>query len=286
VSVVRCKAISSRSGEHNSQYVRTYSVKYRVETNDPLDGPQVVANHSELPELYSTYAHGNDVDAGAYLISRKPDEEGDSRLSWIVTCEYSTAPRVEITSNPLSEIAKAALSIDQFSTVVRVDTDGNWISNTMGQPFVPPPEMDQARPVLMVRKNEFFADLNKSMDYSESVNQTAWKGCAPRTVKCKGIQYTEIQQRNGVFYTEATYEFHLFDQTWDAFILNRATRFLVNGVKIELPLGMEPETIYTGEDGSTINEKVPRGVPVTRDAVYVRKRIYKERNFNSLNLNF
>lgn len=280
--------IGNRAGSNNSQYQKTYTVQYRIQTNDPLDGPKTVVNHSELPELYDEYSFGNDTESGVYLIDKQPREESDGSFkSWIVTCEYSNIPPSDLSSNPLTETVKVSVGVDQFSTVIRVDTDGEWVTNSVKQPFVPPPEMDNSRPVLTVRRNESFIDLWKSADYSNSVNQTGWKGMPPRTVKCKAINYTEIQQRNGVYYTEATYEFHLFDQTWDAFILNQATKYKNDaGNYVQMPPGSEPVTLYTGEDGSAADRIVPRGVPVTRDAVYLRKRVYKERNFNLLGLVF
>ena len=288
MAVIDCKLISNRSGEHNSQYQKTYSVQYRLLTNDPLDGPGTVVNYSGLPALYATYSFGNDSDTNVYLISKSPREESDGSFkTWVVTCEYSNAPPVELSSNPLSEAAKVSMSMDQFSQVARVNVDNEWIRNTAGLAFTPPPDMDMARPVLTVRRNESFVDLNKAMDYSNSVNQSSWKGCPPRTVKLRALNYSEWQQRSGVVFYEATYEFHLFDQTWDLFILNRSIRYKdSNGVYQEMLPGEEPVTIYTGEDGSTADRIVPRGVPVSRDAVYVRERVFKERSFSSLGLVF
>ena len=289
MAVIDCRLISNRSGEHNSQYQKTYSVQYRLLTNDPLDGPSVVVNHSELPALYDTYDFGNDSDSNVYLISKSPREESDGSFkTWVVTCEYSNAPPVELASNPLSELPKISMSMDQFSQVARVDVDGEWIRNTAQLAFTPPPDIDLSRPVLAVVRNESFIDLNKAADFSNAVNQAAWKGMPPRTVKCRALNYSVIQQRSGVQYTEATYEFHLFDQTWDLFILNQSIKYKdeTTGIYITMLPGEEPITIYTGEDGSTKDVRVPRGVPVSRDAVYVRKRVFKERNFNSLGLVF
>jgi len=285
-----CKRIGNRAGEHNSQYQKTYTVQYRLLTDDPLDGPGTVVNYSELPELYDSYSFGNDVDANVYLISKTPREESDGSFkTWVVTCEYSNAPPVDLEQNPISEPAKASMSFDQFTIIARIDTDGNALQNTVGQSFTPPPDMDQSRPVLTVRRNESYIDLNKAMDYTDSVNQTAWKGAPPRTVKLRALNYSDQQERNGVRYFEATYEFHLYDQTWDSFILNQATRYKPTASStayVDMPPGAEPVTLYTGEGGTTADVIVPRGTPVTREQVYVQKRIYKERNFNSLGLIF
>lgn len=284
MSVITCHAIGNRSGSHNSQYQKTYEVQYRLLTNDPLDGPGIVVNHSELPALYDSYEFGNDSDANVYLISKQPREESSdgSFKTWTVTCEYSNAPPVELTSNPISEPAKFSMSFDQFTTIARLDQDGRPITNTRSQAFTPSPEMDQSRPVYVVRRNELFINLPFVIDMVDSVNVSAWKGCAPRTVKCKSIVTGEIQQRNGISFYETTYEFHLYDQTWDLFILNQTTKAKnpFTGKVEQFPPGMEAVTIYTGAEGTTEGEIVAPGTTVTRDQVYVSKRVYKERNFN------
>lgn len=279
-----CKLIGGRAGEHNSQFQRTYTQVWRLLTNDPLDGPQIAVNHSELPELYSEYSSGNDYDASALLISKQPREESSdgSFKTWVVTCEYSNVPPVELTSNPISEPPKFSMSFDQFTQIARLDQNGEPITNTRGQAFTPAPEMDQSRPVYVVRRNELFVNLPFVIDMVDSVNISAWKGCAPRTVKCRSIVTGEIQERNGIKYYETTYEFHLFDQTWDQFILNVSTKVKnpLTGKVEQMPPGFEAVTIYTGAEGTTEGEIVPPGASVTRDQVYVRKRVYKERNFN------
>lgn len=290
MSVISCKPIGNRSGSHNSQFQKTYEVQYRLLTNDPLDGAKTVVNHPELPELYDSYEFGNDSEDDVFLINKSPREDSSdgSFKTWIVTCEYSNQPPVELTANPLSEPAKVSTSFDQFTTLARVDINQEPITNTVGQAFTPPPEMDQSRCVLSVRRNESFINLPVAIDFQDSVNQSAWKGCAPRTVKLRSITHSDIQERNGVRYHEATYEFHLFDQTWDKFILNQSTKYKdkATGVYITLPPGSEPITLYTGAEGTDKDTQVPRGATVTRDQVYIRKRVYKERNFNLLGLTF
>ncbi len=102
MAVIACDKIIGRDGYTDLKGVRTWTQVWRIQTNDPLDGPQVVANHPALPALYSSYSSGNDSDPYALLVKRVPREEGDSRVSWIVSCEFRTdAIQAESLSSPL-----------------------------------------------------------------------------------------------------------------------------------------------------------------------------------------
>ena len=296
MSVIRCKLIGGgRDGSRDVKGIEVYTQLWRVETNDPLDGPQVVVNHTELPELFSQYTSGNDSKSTALLVSKKPREEGDSRVSWIVTCEYRTdAIGQEYASSPLNDPPKFSTNFDQFSTIARQCYDnGQRLINSVDQVFTPPPEVDQSRMVYTVRKNESYLNLPLWIDMIDSVNQQAWKGCAPRTVKCKSIVGGEVETRNGVDFIPVTYEFHLNDLTWDLRVLNQGTRHfdVALGQYINLAPGAEPVTLYV--KNSAI---VPRGATVSQDAsfyeekasaasdvVYLRYKYYKTRNFGLFN---
>jgi hypothetical protein len=295
MTVIACHKIPGRDGYTDLKGVRTWTQPWRVQTNDPLDGPQVVANHSELPALYSSYSSGNDSDSYALLVKRVPREEGDgSRKSWIVTCEFRTdAIQRESLSSPLLDPVRYSVNFDQFSTIARQSLEtGERLINSMGQVFTPPPEVDQSRPVYAVQRNESSINLPFIIDMIDSVNQAAWKGCAPRTVKCKAIQTGDIQQRNGIEYYTVAYEFHLNPETWDLRVLNQGTRYVDPTIGVvSLPPGAEPLTLYVKDD--TI---VPRGATVSIDAafydqrgsaasdvVYLRYKYYKVRNFGLFN---
>ena len=293
MSVIDCRLIGvNRDGSYDAKNIRVWNELWRVQTNDPLDGPATVVNYSGLPALFAPYESGNDSDPYALLVSKKPREEGEGHKSWIVACEYrSDAISAEVGSNPLTDLVKYSCGFDQFSEIARQTSFGQRIINSVDQVFTPPPEVDQSRPVYIVQRNEAYINLPGIVDLSDSVNQYAWKGCAPRTVKVKSITPGEIQNRNGIEFYSVRYEFHINWLTWDLRILNQATRYKdSNGVYQLLPQGQEPATLYVKTD-----TLVPRGATVSTDAVfyedkasaasnvvYLRYRYYKERNFSAM----
>jgi len=297
MAVIDCRLIGvNRDGSYDAKNIRVWTQLWRVQTNDPLDGPAVVVNYSGLPALFDPYSSGNDSDPYALLVSKKPREEGEGHKSWIVTCEYrSDAISAEVGSNPLTDQVKYSCGFDQFSEIARQTSFGQRIINSVDQVFTPPPEVDQSRPVYIVQRNEAYINLPGIVDLSDSVNQYAWKGCAPRTVKVKSITPGEIQNRNGLEFYSVRYEFHINWLTWDLRILNQATRYNsaaagADPVYVPLPQGTEPMTLYVKDD-----RPVPRGAIVSSDAafydekssaagnvVYLRYRHYKERNFSAM----
>jgi hypothetical protein len=316
VSVISCRLIGEgRSGQRATNLVGTFTQRFRVETNNPLDGPEVVwsphsvSGHPQLPtQFVTTYSSGNDSEPLALCVGINVDEEGDSRKSWIVTAQYSTAPpgnASELSQNPLSNPPFYSLSFDQYTTVARkavnyfkadgsINNGGDLqpIWNSAFQTLRPGVEVDDSRPVLVVERNEAIVNQTLAMFYVNSVNVSAWKGCAPRTVKCKSIATGQLQQQNQYSYYRVRYEFHMNPDTWDLRPLNQSTKFKrytdannthTNGDLVKLKPGEEPVTIWTGYAG-TINKVdgiVPEDAAIGDiDQIYLRYRYYRELDFS------
>jgi len=287
VSVISCRLIGEkRSGEKATNLVRTYTQAFRVETNSKLDGPAVVlathsvSGHPQLPiQLYTSYTSGNDSDPEALCISVNADEEGESMRSWIVTAQFSTAPPgnpEQFSTNPLNDAALYSLGFDQFQSLALFENDGTTpVVTKNGEWYDPPPEKDDSRPVYMVRRNESYISLPFIIYAKDSVNASAWKGCAPRTVKLKNITTGEIQQRNQFSYYTVTYEFHLNPDTWDLRVLHRG-RWIYSPTISEVVDVQEP--VLLDETG----EIIPPGSDV--EPYYRTHRVYRAPDFNSFGL--
>lgn len=309
MSVISCRLIGEgRSGALEPYYVRTFKQRWRVETNNTLDGPKVVlaphglSGFDELPTQYvSTYDSGNDADSQALCVSVNADEEGDSRKSWIVTADFSTVPPTnpaQLTPNPLLELPLYSFTFDQYTEVARQAYRANFstgdvltgtlqaVRNSVGEVFRPGVEVDACRAVYVVQKNFAIAEPGYVMPYVNAVNATAWKGCPPRTAKCRAINCSQLQQRNNIDYYTMTFEFHLNPQTWDLFILNESSWHydLTLGKLVKLSAAEGLKTIYNGTTltnglavpQDTLNTAVPQP-----SAIYVRYRYYQELEFNS-----
>ena len=269
-----------RSGQKGTNLVRTYAKVWRVETDSALDGPAVAMAASGIAtQFVTTYASGNDSDSYALCVSVQAEEEGDSRKSWIVTEQYSTAPPGNPTSfaNPLLDPIAYSLGFDSFRKSITQDINGDEIATTADEPIDPPVETDDSRPVYVVRRNESSVSLPFLLSIKDTVNANPWKGCAARTVKLRNVSTGEIQQRNNINYYTVTYEFHLNRDTWDAKILNFGRRCYV-------PL--LDKYIYTKEPHflNASGVAVDYADAVAAGTVTRSFRVYTEFDFNLLGL--
>lgn len=283
-----------RGGGQFGAKARRYKQVFRAETNDPYDGPAVVMAHATCPvQFVTTYSSGNDSDDEALCEEVQVEEEGDSRLSWIVTATFTTLitqfadlnnPPNE---NPLLDAPKFSFSFDQFTTIARrainfVDNKDGAIRNTLGEIFRPGVEVDDSRAVYVVQRNESFPNLPFIMEAVNTVNQNAWKACPPRTVKCKSITSGDIQYRNSFPFYVVRYEFHLNRDTWDIRPLNKSTKYKDSNGKLQsIKTGEEPVTIYTGVDSSSqADQKVPVTANPGIDQIYRRFKYYRELDYS------
>lgn len=287
MAVIRVDPINdSRDGEEDEKAVGTFTASYRVQTNDPLDGPYVVINDPQLPQLYSAYSVGNDSLSSALCIGKTPRPEGDSRKSWIVTCRFSTNA-LQFDSNPLNDPIRVSLGFDQFTRIAREDKDGNPVGNSLGDMFDPPPEIDDSRPVYKVIRNESYINESLVADMKDSVNEGSWRGFQPRCVKCKSISPGDLQIRNGTEYYAVVYEFHINGDTWDFKLLNRGRRYKEGTKIVAVPKDQDPVVIDTRDNTRAVNTAEAAATGRTETPVqyrYVTRRLYKERDFGVFNL--
>lgn len=266
--------------------------------------------HPSCPvQFVTTYSSGNDSDPNALCEDVQVEEEGDSRLSWIVTATFTTLIKEFADlgnppgTNPLFDPPKESFSFDQFTTVARkavkkfingldqvaFTQQPSFITNTLGEVFRPGVEVDECRAVYVVQRNESYPNLGVVMSCVNTVNLNSWKGCGPRTVKCKSITSGEIQHRNNIPFYPVRYEFHLNPDTWDLRVLNKGTKYKDDNGKLQcVKPGEEPVTIYTGFDSFSSHfrdRKIPPDLSTTVDLeeAYCHFRYYRELDFSIFN---
>ena len=288
-----------RGGGQFGAKARRYKQVFRAETSDPYDGPAVVMAHASCPvQFVTTYSSGNDSDDQALCEEVSVEEEGDSRVSWIVTATFTTliTQFADLNNppnaNPLLDPVKWSLDSDQFTTVARravnFDTNNDGaLRNSLGEIFRPGVEVDDSRAILVAVRNEAAIQPPFVGDMVNSVNLNAWKACPPRTVKCKSITSGDVQFRNSFPFYSMRYEFHLNPDTWDIRPLNKSTKYKDSSGKIQcIKTGEEPVTIYTGQGGSSsqADRKVPTDANPGVDQIYRRFKYYRERDFDIFQL--
>lgn len=209
--------LNGRSGSSDEKFQRSYVAKWLVTTNNKLDGPQVVyaqagsASPDPVPAKYSSYAVGNDVDANAYHLDNtvEPHNAG-TELQWVVTVNFGPPPKGEPpgerNENPLLRPPRYSIEWGNYSRPFIKDIMGNLVVNAAKQAFDPPPVEEDARPILVAKKNfGTFAEVVALMrTYKNATNTDNFYGAAEREAKIESITAGDQIHENGHSYYEAT----------------------------------------------------------------------------------
>ncbi len=287
---------------------REYVRKFRVQTNDLLDGPVVVTAAPGIPLLYSAYVFGNEADRYALLREISAERAGPASYFWIVTCTYKTPPASSgsmpggterdtsgANDNPLLMLPEVETSFEKFQEVIYYVYDFATqafipCKATNGQVFDPPPTRDASRLTLTITRNEDINSPHPAVDvaYIDSVNSDVFWGCGPGTWKCMGISTKrETKQLFGAIqfpYLKVTYKFEA-RPTWDTRLLDAGAYWLD---KTLIKPDAEPfKRKFITDDGHPrigaldgFGGKLRDGAP----PVFLTFRLYFRKQFAALNL--
>lgn len=291
MSVVRSELmLNARSGSSDDKFQRSYVAKWLVTTNNKLDGPQVVyagassASPDPVPAKYATYAVGNDVDANAYHLDNtvEPYNAG-SEFQWVVTVNFGPAPKGEPpgerNENPMARPPRYSIEWGNYSRPFVKDIDGNLVVNAAKQAFDPPPIEEDARPILVAKKNfaTFSEVVSLMIAYKNATNSDNFYGAAEREAKIESITAGDQQHENGYSYYEATirvmfnepgekFERSFVNQGYKHFENASQTTLLIakdsKGVPVNEPilLATNGTRLDDGVDGNTLEFKNCREV--------------------------
>ena len=212
MAVLEVKEINEgREASENEKGERTYVRLFGVITSSATDGAVQVKQATGIPRVYDVYTTSSEQDLGAYAKKVIP-QVTDNPKHWHVRVEYDSSFEQE-EENPLDRAAQYTWGFAQFQKVAWKDVDGKGIVNSAGDPFEPPPEIDDSRPVLSIVRNEAAFNPSLAIDYQDAVNSDAFLGFEAGQVKVANI--TAVSRfENNVRYWEVTYEFHFRREGW------------------------------------------------------------------------
>lgn len=236
--------IIDNGGGVDSEGIRTYSVKWHVHTDDPLDGGLIVTDTGWFTEaiLYiSTYVCGNESDSQAVCVGVKPERMSGSLVDWEVTVDYSTKPigtgqtdltsgggtpglpsspadgnnQVAPTSRPW-KISFDSVRTTKFLTKDKTAPTPKDVVASNGQPFDPPLEVPCSHPTFTITayKAAGFNPFPRIEAYTDAVNNDVFLGFAARSLRCE--KYTASSQfDNGVYYWELNVTIEVNRELWN-----------------------------------------------------------------------
>lgn len=211
---------------------RTYTQVFLVGTDSPLDGSQIARTAIDpkggpvIPQPGTFYVAGNEFDLGCFIKSVEAHEVGETGMLWEVSVtadsEMPDPPRDQ--ENPLDRPPEVSWSFAQFQRVAEKDMAGNAILNSAGQPFDPPIQVDDSRPVCDIERNEDTFDPNIVFAYKDAINSDALDigglTVLPGQAKMSNIG-ARRQFENSQYYWKVNYQIQVKADGWALSILDQ-----------------------------------------------------------------
>jgi len=138
---------SSETSADGRKVIRRFTDIYRAVTDDPHTEPEDVEAYALCPRVGQAHPR----DPRAFCRRVKPDNEGFSKLVYLVTCDYSTER--EMREDPTAEPTRWRWRTQGFERPVVYDRNGVGHTNAAGDPFDPPSMDDDCWWTLIGTKN-------------------------------------------------------------------------------------------------------------------------------------
>jgi hypothetical protein len=218
MSVSSVQAVASDSNRQED-FHRTYTIKFRVITDDVLDGPNTVLDGNGVPRLGDSYAFGNDTDgnATARTFAVKLMTEKDSRRLWEVTVSYSTQGGTSDKqsggngsgSSPIDWGWRVSGSFFSHMRAPTKDRNGRALVNLVQEPFLPPPEIDDPQLTIVLEKNHPTFSISTWANARGKVNSVAIWGLERRQLKLRAWPFQVHWVSQSFAYTSSRLEFQV-----------------------------------------------------------------------------
>lgn len=180
-----------RRGKLDDTYSREYTRKWRVRTSSALDDASVVlAAVQALVPIYSPYP----TDAYALLKSLEA-QELDTPTHWEVQGSYGTrtADQTQQSADPVEEPPEITYTTERIESPLQKDLNGYALVNAAGDPFDPPPVVEDGYDLLNISIKKPFFTRSFASAYRFHFNSAAIWGAQPKYVLC-----TQFDGKRGI----------------------------------------------------------------------------------------
>lgn len=242
-----------RQASVDSKFQRTYTRVFLVGTDAGTYGPFYAGSHPSLPLIYSSYPE----DPYAFCVRLSPSQDQDDPTLWRVTAEYSynldlgtggtgnpavdaqqagQAPADRV-PNPLLRPRDYSISSGTYPWAVyraRNPSTGVYdkgITNSAGDPFLPPVEIQRAEATITVGLNATSSPSAAWLGSVGCVNSNSML-IGPYSVGVGTVKLNKVSAQfvfeNNMSYWRWSLEFG-YRSTWSVEILDQGLRELVSG---------------------------------------------------------
>jgi len=269
-----------------------YHREFWAQTNNRQDDGNVALSTPGLPARFFAYVTGTTVDVKALCNDIRAVQRRGSTFYWDISADYTTdveglfakqdnpllePPDIEFGFERTTRIVTGSMKQEAASANVNMQTviHSTGIVTSAGEPYDPPPEIEDSRPVLTVSRNEANFNVQLAVEYQDAINTDFFLGVFPGQAKISSIT-ARRRQTNNLRYWRVTYRIVFRRDFWTLQLLDRGTFHLVGGIITHFQEdGMKRLGLL---DGNGV--KLGAGA----DAVFNVFRVYRERPFAALNL--
>lgn len=250
--------------------VRTHTLSYRIESTT-LVAPYLA--RTALPiGVFARF----DQDSSARLKSVRTTMRSKHRNPWIYDCiiQFTTdTPDISqqnlLAENPLDDVPEIEVDGEPILVPMFKDLEDTAIVNKANQPITGVMQ-EKTIEVITINRNEPYRNIERDRLYRGSVNQFAYAGAEPGTLKLTRIRATR-QYRNAILFWRYFYELKYNEDGWQPKILNAGTKQLIER-EVEDPEDPEadPEVVAALVDCvDSDNMPVSNPVPLDEDGVQI-----------------
>lgn len=239
---------SSRRDEDGHRY---YNITWKLETDDPLDGPAVLYQNWPLPAVGSPYSLDNDYDPWAFCtpeatIAPAPDiQEGDPTTVINVTQTWTTKPmnrcnETEI-ENPLLEPYQLSGDFVHEQREASIDRFGEALLHPNFQPITGPlVEQKHSYPSISITFNSAILPLSTYVLLINKVNDAPLWGLPARCIRFIDAKWERILYGVCFYYYRTTYTFEFNIDGFDPEVPAAGSTYLREGGNPNNPLDYIP----------------------------------------------
>lgn len=299
-ATVRGISVGGRDGGISQSGHRTFTLVYKVVTDDKRDGPATVRVALGIPSIGDTYSAGNDSDTSAVCVDKRVIEHDDSPFEWTVECEFTTDPGAyepKQFDNPLLQPAELSFGFQERRILIpgqfnnpnsppssKDYEQGIFASN--GELFDPQPEADIHEPIWYVKKNVQTISYADFMALANCVNADYFQGAEPRQLRFKPPSAVRKWHKNVNYYWEVSYALAYRWETWDIQVLNQGSFYWSGGKPNNIWSTTQARKVQLDRSGNTVIVNLTTDGDINASATpnFTRIRFFREINFGSLNL--
>lgn len=207
MAIVSVNEITGREGGEDEEFKQTSTRLYLVLTDSATHTESDILSAAGLPVLFDVHP----TLTGAMVIDRKARQSTneDEPFLWTASITYSSVSKSKTdpatrSQNPTDRPAVLKISFEQREIGLYVDLEGDPIINSAGDPFDPPPTMEETIGIISITRNKASVDFAQYMDFNGATNEFTFMGFPPDTLKISLEAERTFEQQQYFFIVNAT----------------------------------------------------------------------------------